>query len=34
MTLGTENLTNATENVALIRIALSAGQSVNSIAIT
>ncbi len=34
MTLGTENLTNATGNVALVRIALNTGQSVNSINIT
>ena len=34
MTLGTENLTNATGNVALVRIALNSGQSVNSISIT
>lgn len=34
MTLGTENLTNATGNVALVRIALNTGQSVNSISIT
>jgi hypothetical protein len=34
MTLGTENLTNATNNVALVRIALNSGQSVNSISIT
>lgn len=34
MTLGTENLTNATNNVCLVRIALASGQSVNSISIT
>lgn len=34
MTLGTENLTNATGNVALVRIALTSGQSVTSLSIT
>lgn len=34
MTLGTENLTNSTGNVALVRIALDAGQSVTSLSIT
>ena len=34
MTLGTENLTNATGNVALIRIALTSGQSITSLSIT
>jgi hypothetical protein len=33
-TLGTENLTNATNNVALVRIALTAGQSVTGLSIT
>jgi len=34
MTLGTENLTNATNNVALIRIALSANQQITSLSIS
>ena len=34
MTLGTENLTNATNNVALVRIALAANQNVTSLSIT
>lgn len=34
MTLGTESLTNATGNVALIRIALASGQSVTSLSIS
>jgi len=34
MTLGTESLTNATNNVALVRIALSSGQSITSLSIT
>ena len=34
MTLGEENLSNATGNVALIRIALSSGQSVTSLSIS
>jgi len=34
MTLGTENLTNATNNVALIRIALSTNQEVTALSIT
>ena len=34
MTLGTENLTNATGNVALVRIALTSGQSVTSLSIS
>jgi len=34
MTLGTENLTNATGNVALVRIALTTGQQVTSLSIT
>ena len=33
-TLGTENLTNATGNVCLIRIVLSSGQSVTALSIT
>jgi len=34
MTLGTENLTNATSNVALVRIALDAGQSVTTLSVS
>jgi hypothetical protein len=34
MTLGTENLTNATGNVALVRIALDAGQSVTTLSVS
>ena len=34
MTLGTENLTNATSNVALVRIALAANQNVTALSIT
>ena len=34
MTLGTENLSNATNNVALVRIALTSGQSVTSLSIS
>jgi len=34
MTLGTENLTNATNNVALVRIALSSNQSITALSIT
>ena len=34
MTLGTENLTNATNNVALVRIALSANQQITSLSIS
>jgi len=34
MTLGTENMTNATGNVVLVRIALSAGQSVTALSIS
>ena len=34
MTLGTENLTNATGNVALVRIALDSGQSVTSLSVS
>jgi hypothetical protein len=34
MTLGTENLTNATNNVALVRIALAANQNVTALSIT
>ena len=34
LTLGTENLSNATNNVALIRIALAAGQSITSLGIS
>ena len=33
MTLGSENMSNATGNVVLVRIALSSGQSINSISI-
>ena len=34
MTLGTENLTNATNNVALVRIALSSNQKITALSIT
>jgi len=34
MTLGTENLTNATSNVALVRIALASNQNVTALSIT
>jgi len=34
MTLGTENLTNATGNVALVRIALDSGQSITSLSVS
>tara|TARA_R110000868_G_scaffold191767_1_gene436001 strand:- start:1540 stop:6504 length:4965 start_codon:yes stop_codon:yes gene_type:complete len=34
MTLGTENLTNATNNVALVRIALNTNQSITALSIT
>ena len=34
MTLGSENLSNATSNVCLIRIALTSGQSITSLNIT
>lgn len=34
MTLGTENLTNARNNVALVRIALSAGQQITALSIS
>ena len=34
MTLGTENLTNASNNVALVRIALSSNQKITHIGIT
>lgn len=34
MTLGTENLTNATNNVALVRIALAVGQSITALSIS
>ena len=34
MTLGTENLSNATANVALVRIALTSGQSVTALSIS
>jgi hypothetical protein len=33
MTLGEENMSNATGNVVLVRIALASGQSVSSISI-
>ena len=33
MTLGTENLTNATNNVALVRIALMSGQTITTLAV-
>ena len=33
MTLGSENMSNATGNVVLVRIALSSGQSVSNISI-
>ncbi len=33
MTLGSENMSNATGNVVLIRIALASGQSVTSLSI-
>ena len=33
MTLGTENMANATGNVALVRIALTSGQSITSLGI-
>jgi hypothetical protein len=34
MTLGTENLTNATGNVALVRIALNTNQNITGLSIT
>ena len=34
MTLGTENLTNATNNVCLVRIALTSGQTVTALSIS
>jgi hypothetical protein len=34
MTLGTENLTNATNNVCLVRIALASGQTVTTLAVS
>lgn len=34
MTLGSENLNNATDNVALVRIALTSGQSVTSLSVS
>ena len=33
MTLGTANLSNATNNVCLVRIALTSGQSISSLSI-
>ena len=33
MTLGTENMSNATNNVVLVRIALTSGQSVTALSI-
>ena len=33
MTLGTENMSNATGNVMLVRIALTSGQSISSLSI-
>ena len=33
MTLGTENMANATGNVSLVRIALTSGQSISSLSI-
>ena len=34
MTLGEENMSNATGNVVLVRIALTSGQSISSLNIT
>jgi len=34
MTLGSENLNNSTGNVALIRIALTSGQSITSLSVS
>ena len=34
MTLGTESLTNATSNVALVRIALASGDQITSLSIS
>ena len=34
MTLGEENMTNATGNVVLVRIALNSGQSITSLSIS